>query len=929
MITLTAAARTGKALPAIIRTAVLAAVLAPGAALCQILFEDLSDTDGIDYVGESWGAAWGDFNGDGKPDLWTSNHGPTSSLWLNNGDGTFTNVSDQVLPEDIVNGSVKDEHGAAWADMDNDGDQDVLQAVAGGSQDQPNRMYINEGGTLTEQAASLNLALPEGRSRTPLWLDQNNDGLLDVIIATATSNGQLLQAPSVNLQREDAFVTATAEAQLNLDETTLMVMHSDVTGDAAREVLVGATTRSLRVYDAAALPFLDIGESIGLGTPKGMNDGVLADLTGDLVPEIFIVEGEFGQDVVQTNDVTVESHLSPRISEEGFTFVTGGAVTFELYPVFNVNPSQIFIGASGFNPTSREFTLFPEDTAVHGTPSYIPGGNTGFYIGYDPGTQQWRITLSHSAFMERNVVVTGAETITDVLPIGFSLEPTQDPDNLLVRDGTGVYRDEAAARGITEPSFGRNIGVGDFDNDMDLDLYVGATGPVTNLPNLLYENDGSGNFTIVPGAGGAAGGIAGRSDAVAVADFDEDGFLDLFVTNGSSKPPFEADGPYQLFRNLGNDNHWLAIDLEGVRSNRDGIGARIVASSGGVAQMREYGNDMHFRTQNHRRAHFGLADNTVVDSITVDWPSGITQVVTDIPANQRLRIVEPLAPSIVGQPKYEPGISDGIYAWYDTKASVYRLRASGGNDVAFRVRLLTDAPMGTVTPAGLGRNDRLTELPFGFELDVVVNNSENGVDFTLAPGARALLSVEREGVTNPRLLTVGAGNGRLSPAGWIVDSSELAALPAFTPGVDMGLHVGTGASATDLQARWTGSEFAHVGALTVLGAEAFTSITPVSLEPVDTLQSGANFVQVSGGVTGGQDGVDVELAGSSLTGISYLHDSLFQSHRVNSGQFVGGLANAFWLPTVQPGARPKPGRADRARARAATPRTPRRLALQQ
>ena len=81
---------------------------------------------------------------------------------------------------------------------------------------------------------------------------------------------------------------------------------------------------------------------------------------------------------------------------------------------------------------------------------------------------------------------------------------------------------------------------------------------------------------MVSAAGGAIGTQLGRSDVVAAADYDRDGFLDLFVTNGADPTsPFVADGPHQLFRNQGNSNYWLEIDLEGVTSNRDGIGSKL------------------------------------------------------------------------------------------------------------------------------------------------------------------------------------------------------------------------------------------------------------------------------------------------------------------------------------------------------------------
>lgn len=100
------------------------------------------------------------------------------------------------------------------------------------------------------------------------------------------------------------------------------------------------------------------------------------------------------------------------------------------------------------------------------------------------------------------------------------------------------------------------------------------------------------------------------------------------------------EGPHQLFRNQGNGNHWIEIDLEGTVSNRDGIGASVVLEAGGVVQIRGQGGGMHRFTQNHQRIHFGLATHKTVDRLTIRWPSGIVQGLENVAANQILTIRE-------------------------------------------------------------------------------------------------------------------------------------------------------------------------------------------------------------------------------------------------------------------------------------------------
>ncbi len=143
----------------------------------NILFKEVTNISGINYVGSSYGASWGDFNADTYPDLYVSNHEKPKILYLNQGDGTFMDITSQVFLQE----EKADTHAAAWADFDNDGDQDLIQLVGGGrgvgtGPEFANQMHVNDEGILKDSATELGIDYPLSRGRTPLWLDFDKDG---------------------------------------------------------------------------------------------------------------------------------------------------------------------------------------------------------------------------------------------------------------------------------------------------------------------------------------------------------------------------------------------------------------------------------------------------------------------------------------------------------------------------------------------------------------------------------------------------------------------------------------------------------------------------------------------------------------------------------------------------------------------------------
>ena len=198
----------------------------------------------------------------------------------------------------------------------------------------------------------------------------------------------------------------------------------------------------------------------------------------------------------------------------------------------------------------------------------------------------------------------------------------QDRNRLFLSDGQGGFVEETSSETEGSPeedSLG--VAVGDIDNDGDLDLLSGEH-------CYVLVNDGEGAFS------DSTARSAGSSGYLSFADYDRDGFLDYLT----GSPGIDGGG---LMRNsrLDADNHWLAVELAGTRSNRRGVGARVVASTGMGNQTREIRAGLG-HTQDEMVAHCGLGSRVGVDRLEVLWPSGQIDVLTDIPADQRIRIVE-------------------------------------------------------------------------------------------------------------------------------------------------------------------------------------------------------------------------------------------------------------------------------------------------
>jgi len=243
------------------------------------------------------------------------------------------------------------------------------------------------------------------------------------------------------------------------------------------------------------------------------------------------------------------------------------------------------------------------------------------------------------------------------------------------------------------------ISLGDYDNDGWLDLFI--TDFQKNSDHL-WRNDGKGNFDEVSDQAGIT--VPTRevlSFGGGFFDYDNDGWLDLFIANGHVYPEVEqvspdvrfkqinslfhnegngkftettksagsgfqtpyvgrgvafadfnndgftdvlvannGDPPLLLYNSGGNGNHFLSFKLVGTKSNRDAMGVRVRVLAGGLSQIREVTGGGSYLSQSDLRAHFGLGKATKAETVEVKWPSGVRQVFHDVDANKFYQIQE-------------------------------------------------------------------------------------------------------------------------------------------------------------------------------------------------------------------------------------------------------------------------------------------------
>ena len=525
----------------------------------SLVFEDVAAEAGLDfqhysgspekrYILESMsgGVAWIDFDRDGWMDLYLVNGGRweelvqgkrtvSNALYRNNGDGTFTDVTDKA--------GVGNRHwgmGVAAGDYDNDGWVDLFVCNYG-----PNTLYRNHrDGTFRDVTAEAGVG--DGRwAVSASFGDYDADGLLDL------------------------YVTNTVQFDYK-DPDPMECHYRGITVQCGPLGMVGDSDILYR--NSGDGTFSDVSEKAGVSdvTPSYGLGAIWSDYDNDGDLDLYVANDQMAN----------------------FLFRNQGDGTFE--------ETGLFAGAA-----------FSDDGTAQGS------------MGVDFGDYD-------------------RDGLLDIYITHFS-----DDYNTLFRNlGQGRFRDMTRGAGLTFsswPMVGWGTGFVDLDHDGWEDIFAAnghvfpqvdgyKIGTSFHQRSQVFRNLGKGKFQEV--SAGLDKLKSWSSRGVAFADYDNDGDIDIAVNN--------LDGvPWLLKNQKGSEaGNWLMLSLEGTRTNRSAIGARVSLETAEGKQMREVRGGSSYESTHDFRVHFGLGRLETVKKLTVRWTDGTTQDFENLAVNRIYRLKE-------------------------------------------------------------------------------------------------------------------------------------------------------------------------------------------------------------------------------------------------------------------------------------------------
>jgi hypothetical protein len=494
------------------------------------------------------------------------------------------------------------------------------------------------------------------------WGDYDGDGQIDLFVCNY-SDGSFIQHDFLYHNNGDGtFQRITTGPMVNANAWATGASWGDYDNDGKPDLFVtrpgnnGSGPNTL-YHNEGNGKFTKITNGLLVTQVLKSHAGVWADVENDGFIDLFVVN--FAQ--AGSSTPAPDNYLYHNNTDGTFTRVSFGAKAVG-------NGDSFDVAAADFNNDGWIDLVVPQGAARDPQ-------NTLLYANNRTGTFT---LLTNSIFFNshaNSAACAWGDYDNDGLLDLFVCNNPEKTAFLYHNDGNGIFTLVTNTVVGAEIRSWAGCAWGDYDNDGWLDLFVARIGDYTSSAfpmqnNCLYHNNRDGTFTKI--TAGSLANEAGYSFGCAWGDYNNDGFLDLFVSNGWA----QASANNFLYRNAGNANNWANFRLVGTVSNRSAIGAkvRVKATIGEKTfwQLREISGGSGHGCQNDLRANFGLGGANSADIVRIEWPSGAVQEFHDVAAKNFLTITEP--PRLQGSGVLPDGsfglsLSGGIGFTYDVQRS--------------------------------------------------------------------------------------------------------------------------------------------------------------------------------------------------------------------------------------------------------------------